>query len=178
MKKVLMILALAAFTTGIAQVDKNKNKKTETVVTKTTVQDNTGTDVATKAVSRTQKQVIALDESDANQTNQSVVMKPMVVDTDVTYSYDGNRFKFLSQKDENGYRLMTIKDNATNEQYAVIKPTSQNGYYIMSQDGKSSFGYFNADGNFVVERYDPKTDAITSEIYRLNMKSDLTKDKM
>lgn len=73
---------------------------------------------------------------------------------------------------------MAHKVNASDEEYTIFKPTSQNGYYIMSQDGKSSFGYFNAEGNFVVERYDPKTDAITSEIYRLNMKSDLTKDKM
>ena len=178
MKKVLMIFALAAFTSGFAQIDKNKNKKTETVVTKTTVQDNKGTDVATKSVSKTEKQLLALDETDANQTNQSVVMKPIEVDTDVTYDYEGNRFKFLNQKDKEGYRLMTIKDNATNEQYAVIKPTSQNGYYIMSQDGKSSFGYFNTEGNFVVERYDAKTDAIVSEVYKLNVKNDMKKDKM
>ncbi len=178
MKKAILLLAMVSFSVTFAQVDKNTNTQKQTVVTKTTVTDDKGTDTATKAVTQTKKEVLTLKDSDANQTNQSVVMKPIVVDTDVTYSYDGNRFKFLSQKDENGYRLMTIKDNATNEQYAVIKPTSQNGYYIMSQDGKSSFGYFNADGNFVVERYDPKTDAITSEIYRLNMKSDLTKDKM
>ena len=178
MKKAILLLAMVSFSVTFAQVDKNTNTQKQTVVTKTTVTDAKGTDTATKAVTQTKKEVLTLKDSDASQTNQSVVMKPIVVDTDVTYSYDGNRFKFLSQKDENGYRLMTIKDNATNEQYAVIKPTSQNGYYIMSQDGKSSFGYFNADGNFVVERYDAKTDAIVSEVYKLNVKSDMKKDKM
>jgi hypothetical protein len=48
----------------------------------------------------------------------------------------------------------------------------------MSQDGRSSFGYFNADGNFVVERYDPKLDALVSDVYKLEMKSDMKKDKM
>ncbi len=94
---------------------------------------------------------------------------------DVNYGYNGNRFKFINQKDEDGYRLMTVKDNATQEEYAIIKPTSQNGYYIMSQDGKSSFGYFNANGNFVVERYDSKLGAIVSDVYKLEMKDDMKK---
>jgi|TARA_R110000823_G_scaffold311448_1_gene437061 hypothetical protein len=178
MKKAMLLLAMVSFSVTFAQVDKNTNTEKQTVVTKTSVTDDKGTDTATKAVTQTKKEVLSLKDSDANQTNQSVVMKPIEVDTDVTYDYEGNRFKFLNQKDEEGYRLMTIKDNATNEEYAVIKPTSQNGYYIMSQDGRSSFGYFNADGNFVVERYDAKTDAIISEVYKLNVKSDRKKDKM
>ncbi|MBK5212445.1 MAG: hypothetical protein JJE55_02140 [Flavobacteriaceae bacterium] len=167
MKKILIVLALAAFTTGIAQ--ENRNEKKETVVTKTAVKSDLGTDVSTKAVTKTEKQVIALDASEANQTNQSIQMEPVKVNTDVSYDYDGNRFKFINQKDQNGYRMMTIKDNATQDEYAVIKPTSQNGYYILSKDGTSSFGYFNADGNFVVERYDAKNDVVVSDIYKLEM---------
>lgn len=177
MKKILIFFALAVFTSGIAQ--ENENKKKETVVTKTAVKSEKGVDVSTKAVTQTEKQVIALNDSDANQTNQHAVMKPIEVDTDVNYGYDGNRFKFINQKDEDGYRLMTVKDNATHEEYAIIKPTSQDGYYIMSQDGKSSFGYFNADGNFVVERYDPTLKTIVSDVYKLEMNKDLmNKDKM
>jgi len=167
MKKLLLIFVLTVFATGFAQ--ENKNKKQETVVTKTAVKSDKGTDVATKAVTQTENQVIALEDSDANQTNQSVVMKPTEINTDVNYGYEGNRFQFINQKDENGYRLMTVKDNATQEEYAIIKPTSQNGYYIMSKQGKSSFGYFNADGNFVVEQYDPALDAIISNVYKLEM---------
>lgn len=176
MKKAILIVALAASTVAIAQ--ENKNEKTETVVTKTAVKSTKGTDVSTKAVTQTEKQVLALNDNEAGEINQSVVMKPTVVDTDVNYGFGGGRFKFVSQKDNEGYRMMTIKDNATNEEYAVIKPTSQNGYYIMSQDGKSSFGYFNAEGNFVVERYDPKLDALVSDVYKLEMKNDMKKDKM
>jgi len=32
----------------------------------------------------------------------------------------------------------------------------------------SSFGYFNDDGDFVVEKYDTDKDAVVSVIYRLN----------
>lgn len=167
MKRIFLIFALAAFTSGFAQ--KNKNKTSETVVTKTITTDNKGTDVKTQEIKQTKEQVIALDASDANQTNQAIVMKPAEVDTEVTYGYEGNRFKFLNQKDEKGYRMMTVKDNKTQEEFAIVKPTTQNGYYILSQDGKSSFGYFNAEGNFVVERYDPKSDSVVSEVYRLQM---------
>lgn len=177
MKKTLLIFALAACTVGFAQDNKNKNKKSETVVTKTAVTDKEGTNVSTKAVTRTKKQVLALEASDRNQTNQSVVMKPAVINTEVNYGLNGDRFKFTSQKDEDGYRLMTVKDNATNEEYAIIKPTSQNGYYIMSRDGNSSFGYFNDKGNFVVERYDPKKGAIVTDVYKLHMSSDSSMKK-
>ncbi len=173
MKKVLIILALAAFTTGIAQ--ENKNEKQETVLTKTAVKSEKGTDVSTKAVTKTEKQVITLADRDANQTNQTMVMEPMKVSSDVNYGYEGNRFKFISQKDEVGYRLMTVKDNATQEEYAIIKPTSQEGYYILAKDGTSSFGYFNAQGNFVVEHYDAEKDAIFSNIYKLEINKDTMK---
>ena len=163
MKKTLLIFALAACTVGFAQDNKNKNKKSETVVTKTAVTDKEGTNVSTKAVTRTKKQVLALEASDANQTNQSVVMKPAVINTEVNYGLNGDRFKFTSQKDE--------------EEYAIIKPTSQNGYYIMSKDGNSSFGYFNDKGNFVVERYDPKKGAIVTDVYKLHMSSDSSMKK-
>ncbi|MGO3182012.1 MAG: hypothetical protein ACTIJ9_04195 [Aequorivita sp.] len=177
MKKVLIIFALAAFTTGFAQ--ENKNTKKETVVTKESVKTDKGVDVSTKAETKTEKQTLSLQKTDANKTNQDVVMSPAEVDTDVSYGYDGNRFKFINQKDENGYRMMTVKDNATQEEYAIIKPTTQNGYYILSKDGTSSFGYFNEEGNFVVERYDAKTDAVKSDVYKLEMNKDtMKKNKM
>ena len=170
MKKLFIIFALAAFTTGFAQ--ENKNTQQETTLTKKSVKSEKGVEVSTKATTQTQSEVISLDDSDANKTNQTMVMKPVQVDTDVNYSYDGNRFQFMNQKDENGYRLMTVKDNATQEEYAIIKPSTQNGYYILSKDGTSSFGYFNEGGNFVVERYDAKLDAVVSDVYKMEVNKD------
>ncbi|WP_310991814.1 hypothetical protein [Aequorivita marina] len=174
MKKVLIVIALAAFTTGFAQ--KNKNTKKETVITKEAVKSTKGVDVSEKTKTVTSKQAMTLEDSDANKTNQNVVMKPIEVDTEVSYGYDGNRFQFINQKDEDGYRMMTVRDNASKEEYAIIKPTTQNGYYILSKDGTSSFGYFNEDGNFVVERYDAKNDAVVSDVYKLQMNKDLKKE--
>lgn len=175
MKKVIIVFALMASAAIFAQ--ENKNKKTETVVTKTAVTDSDGTQIATKAVTNTKKQVLALEDNDSGKVNQSVVMKPTSIDTDVRYGFDGNRFQFLSQEDKDTYRLMTVKDHATKEEYAIIKPTSQNGYYIMSREGNSSFGYFNTEGNFVVERYDPNLKVIVSDVYKLQVKSDSANKK-
>lgn len=167
MKKLIIVFALAAFSSAFAQ--ENKNKEKQTVLTNTTVTDNKGSKTSTKTISNTKKQVIDLDKNDANKVNQNIVMKPIEVDTDVNYGFEGNRFQFISQEDKEGYRLMTVRDNAKQEEYAIIKPTSQNGYYILSKEGNSSFGYFNDDGNFVVERYDAKLDAIVNDVYKLEM---------
>ncbi len=176
MKKIVFILAFAAFSMSYAQ--ENKNEIKETVVTKTTVEDSQGRDVSTKAVTKTEQQVIALENSDANKTNQNVTMLPAKVDTNVTYSNDGVNYKFESQK--KGYRMMSNSADNASEDYAVLRPSSQKGYYIMSQDGNSSFGYFNQNGNFVVESYDEASDSIVTTVYELQVKDKtvMKKNKM
>ncbi len=175
MKKVLMIFALAAFTSAFAQ--ENKNEKKETVVTKTSVKDSKGTDVSTKEVTQTEKQVIALSNSDAHQTNQDVVPTPVQVNTDVNYSNEGRNYVF--QTAPVGYKMVS-SDAGSFKDYAIIRPSSQKGYYIMSQEGNNSFGYFNQNGDFVVERYDAASDAIISTVYQLQVKETkiMKKDKM
>lgn len=167
MKKLLLIFTLAAFTSAFAQ--ENTNTIKETTTTKTAVKDSKGTKVSSKSMTVSEKQRLELQAKNSNQTNQEVKMSPVKVNTEVSYGYEGNRFQFLNQKDKDGYRLMNVRDNKTQNEYAIIKPTSQDGYYIYSKDGKSSFGYFNADGNFVVERYDENLDAIVSDVYKLEM---------
>ena len=171
-----MIIALAGFTTVFAQ--ENKNEKKETVVTKTRVTDNKGVDVSTKEVTKTEKQVIALEGSDIAKTNQNIVMLPTEVNTDVNYSNNGVNYMFENQ--DKGYKMLTQNDSETLDDFAIIRPSTQKGYYIMSQDGNNSFGYFNQNGNFVVESYDPVTDNVTSTIYKLEIqeKKVMKKDKM
>lgn len=166
MKRLFILTALLIGTFSFAQ--ERKNSETETVITKKTITDNKGTRTSTKTESQTKHQPTRLAEADANKVNQSVIMDPVKVDTNVSYSFEGERFQFTRQEDREGYRLMTVKDNAKNKEYAVIKPSTQEGYYIISKDGQTSFGYFNDEGNFVVERYDHKQDKIVSDVYKLH----------
>lgn len=169
MRHLIMIGALLLSTVIFAQKTQNTTK--ETVITKKTITDHKGTRTSTERASQTKSQKMRLDEQDANKINQSVVMEPVEVDTNVSYEFEGNYFQFLNEENRDGYRLMTIRDNVADKEYAIIKPSSQDGYYIISREGKSSFGYFNAEGNFVVERYDEKTGKVISDVYHLQESS-------
>lgn len=165
MKRILFLSALLIGTISFAQT---KNTETETITTRKTITDNRGSRTETKHESQTKSNKMRLAEEDANKVNQMVIMEPEEISKNVSYDFEGQQFQFLNQQDREGYRLMTVKDNATHKEYAIIKPTSQEGYYIISKDGHSSFGYFNDEGNFVVERYDSKQDKIISDVYKIN----------
>ncbi len=158
MKKLLIMAALAIGTMSFAQ--ENKNEVKETVTTKTNVKDNTGTKVYKKDVTKTQTENVDLKISDANQTNQMASVKPMDVQINETYSNSGSNFMF--EKENNGYRLRNMTSTSPNGQNGILRPSSKNGYYILFMDNKSSLGYFDANGSFIVENYDPKTDTIVA----------------
>lgn len=166
MKKFLILTAFLIGVIGFAQ--ERKNTESESVITRQTIKDNQGTKTLTKTESQTKNQRMRLAEEDRNKTNQTVIMDPIEVNTDISYDFDGNRFQFLSQEDKEGYRLMTVRDNVTDQEYALIKPSSQPGYYIISKEGQSSFGYFDEEGNFVIESYDSSKDRVVTEVFKIN----------
>lgn len=170
MKRVIILFAFLISVGSFAQ-EKKKNTETETVTTKKTVTDNKGSRTSTKTESQTKNINMRLADEDANKVNQMVILDPEEVDTNVSYDFGGEQFQFLNQEDREGYRLMTVKDNTSNKEYAIIKPTSQEGYFIISKEGQSSFGYFNDEGNFIVERYDQKQDKIVTDVYKIDKKA-------
>ncbi len=175
MKKVLMIFALAAFSTAFAQ--DNKSEQKETVTTKVTVKDNTGIHTDVQEVTRTETQPIKLDPKDSGKTDQDYELGPKKVQTNVSYS--SNEHNYMFENEANGYKIYDTKTGEKTDS-AILRPTSQKGYYIMSQEGNSSFGYFNEDGDFVVESYNPATDAVEKTIYKMEIKSkaSITPNKM
>jgi hypothetical protein len=54
---------------------------------------------------------------------------------------------------------MALPDN---QERAVLRRTSNNNYIFKNKD-KLSVGYFDADGNLVLETYDEKTDTVVLE---------------
>ena len=174
MKKILIVLAFAAFSTAFAQ--ENVNEKSETTVTKTTVKDSKGVDVSTKAVTETEKQAIAI-KGQIDSANFDTSLAPTTVNTSVSYNNDGTSYMFEDHK--KGYRMVTLEEDSKND-FAVMRPTSRDGYYILSQKGDNSFGYFNENGDFVVERYDAENDAVVSTTYKIQIKEQNTvkKNKM
>lgn len=168
MKKICIVIALAANTIAFAQDTENKNKAQQTTITKTTVTDNKGTDVSTTAITTEAIREIAVTNKSGSTLNQAMVMKPVKIDTKIMYNINGSKYKFEEMNNNEGYRFMKNENNTMNE-FASLRPSSQQGYYIIStKDKKDSFGYFNQNGDFVVERYDPSSNAVMATIYKLN----------
>ena len=49
---------------------------------------------------------------------------------------------------------------------ALLRRTSNNNYFYVNKN-KYSFGYFDGDGNFILETYNKKTDKVTVEKFSL-----------
>ena len=85
-------------------------------------------------------------------------------DTIVYYKKDDSRFSFKSS--DNGFMMSDEND----EMYGSAKRSSQSQYYILNFNNNSGLGYFNADGNFVVEYYNPKTNELIIEAFEVDSK--------
>jgi hypothetical protein len=176
MKKIFIVFALVAFTTGFAQVDKNTNTKETTVVKKTYIEDDKGIDVETQKATISQQRQLAFKNTVVVKTNYSVTMTPITMNTDYSYTYNNNKYSFSA--DANGYTLYQIENSNKHLEYANLKPLGQKGYYLFNKDGQTSVGYFNQYGNFVVEGFDSNTDNVSTTIFILDEKSrDMMKEQ-
>jgi len=165
----MILLAITSFTTGFAQ--ENIMRKSETTVTKTIVKDNAKVDVSTKAVTETEKQAIEI-EGQVDRNNFNTSLTRVIAGSEVSYSNDGMNYLFESE--ENGYKMISVPDKSA---YAIIRPSSREGYYICSQNGDNSMSYFDQDGNFVVESYDLENDNVILTTYKLVQESTVVKKK-
>lgn len=173
--KTIFVTALLAFGLSMnAQV--NKNVTEETTTTKVTV-DNGEEKKQIVKTDRTQStQDIELKDAESKKLNKDVKETPVKVTKSSTisgdgiatqklgettyYSMNGRNYMFVS--DKAGYKISTPE----NLDYGVLRKTSNNNY-IYKTDERTSFGYFDGNGNFVVETYNNDTDGVTVETYKL-----------
>jgi len=120
-------------------------------------------------------QNIELKDADSNVLNKEVKESPVnvtattavsangttrVIDVDRSSYYVLNGKKYQVSNDKGGYKMVYPDGKNT----AILRRTSNNNY-IYKTKTNTSFGYFNADGNLVLETYDEKTDKITVTTY-------------
>ena len=170
MKKIMMIIAFITVTTGFAQ---NTNKTAIETIKKTKITDNNGEEINTKIITTEKETELAIGEN-TYYDNYNTIMKPTEVQTDIDYYSNGRKFKFIPQK----VWLYIASSEHTEVPVARLYPTSQKGYYIYIKDGNSSFGYFNADGDFIVESYDSDKDGVINYVYKINVDTPIIKDKV
>jgi hypothetical protein len=75
------------------------------------------------------------------------------------YELEGMKYQVVS--DKSGYTMIV----PSGEKSAVLRKTSNNNYIYKAKD-KTSYGYFTADGNLILEHYDEATDTVTITTYK------------
>ncbi|MFV8346668.1 hypothetical protein [Flavobacterium sp. ZB4P13] len=170
-----IILGMVAFLFSINIQAQNKNVKSEVKTTVTTVKNSDGQKKSIKTQEVKEIQKIELKDADSNALNKERKETPVevtaitsitangvtnIVDIDRSAYYDLNGQKYQVKLAESGYTIYQPNE----EKAAVLRKTSNNNY-IYSSKNKTSYGYFDANGNLVLESYDDKTDKITVETF-------------
>ena len=160
---------------GIAMNAQNTNVTKETKTTKVTVNNGEKPRTVVKTEKREAQQNIELKDADSKKLNKDIKQTPEKVNASTTISGDGiptqeiDRSSYYSINGQN-YQFVTDKTGGykiyapDKSDYGVLRRTSNNNYIYKSKD-RISVGYFDGNGNFVVESYDDKTDGVTVETY-------------
>lgn len=160
-------------------LSQNKNVKYETKTTTTTVKDSKGKKTYVKKENTREVQNIELKDQNPKNINMDVKETPVLVEKTTTISnpdgttrtvdIDRSAYYLLNGKkynislDSNGYRILSedLKEEA------FLRKTTTNSFIYRNKD-RIAIGYFDLEGNLVLETYDPKTDSVTYEKYNLN----------
>ena len=177
MKSILFgILFICATSTVNSQ---NKNVKDETKTTTTTVVDSKGEKTYVKKENTREVQNIELKEQQPNNINMDLKDSPVMVkstttitnpdgstrtvDIDRSSHYIFNGKKYNVSLDSKGYRILS----EDKKEQAFLRKTSTNSFLYRNKN-KTAIGYFDMDGNLILETYDPRTDTVSYEKYNVS----------
>lgn len=178
MKTIILTFATVfAFTANVfAQTPKNVKSETKTTVT--TIKDSKGEKKLVKTEKTQEVQKVALGEEKANTLNIPQIVDNKVdvikttevsidgqvqevnVDRSAYYMFDGQKYQM--QSDKSGYTL-TSPDNKPK---GILRKTSNNNY-IYVHDNKVAIGFYDTDGNFILETYDSNSDSVKREKFEI-----------
>ena len=172
-----IIFSLITILSSIIGQAQNTNIKSEVKTVTTTIKDSKGEKKIVKSEETKEVQKIALEAAKPNTLNIPMKDSPVDVTTKTKVMIDGvtksvevnhsayysiNGMKYQIQPDKSGY-VMTSQNSSN---LTLLRKTSTNNYIFKNKD-KFSVGYFDADGNLVLETYDEKTDAVILEKYSI-----------
>ena len=173
MKNLIVTLSLILCTGyGFAQ---NKNVQSETKTTVRTVKDSKGEQQTVKKEETKEVQKIEFENQESSDLNKDVKSTPVQVESKTEVSVDGvtrsvdidrsayynyGGAKYQVAIDKSGY---TFK-NSDGENLGFMRKTSNNNYIYVTKKS-TSVGYFDNDGNLIIETYDRKNDTISVEKY-------------
>ncbi|CAM3629823.1 hypothetical protein FLGE108171_07115 [Flavobacterium gelidilacus] len=173
MKNLIVTLSLILCTSyGFAQ---NKNVQTEEKTTVRTIKDSDGEKKIVKKEETKEIQNIEFEKDAKNTLNKEMKQTPVEVTSTTEVSVDGvtrsidvdrsayyelNGKKYEVAVNKSGYNLK----NTSGENLGILRKTSNNNY-IYVEKNKVSVGYFDQEGNLILETYDPKNDVLIVNKY-------------
>ncbi len=171
MKNLVMGMIALLFTLNSSA--QNQNVKSEVKTTVTTNKDSKGVKETIKT--EEVKEVQNIEFKDSNTLNKDLKDTPVqvttttkitengvtkVLDVDHSAYYNYNGIKYQVTADKAGYTMFLPEG----ERAAILRKTSNNNYIYSTKNG-TSYGYFDNDGNLILETYDVKTDNVTTTKY-------------
>ena len=174
MKLIATSILAILVSTGMVAQNKNVTKTSKTTVT--TIKDSDGEKQLIRTQNTDQQQNIEFKDADSNALNKDQAATPVevtstttvtlpdgttrIVDVDRSayYTLGDNQYKVYV--DSKGYTMLN-----DNKKAGVLRNLSNNSYIYKTAD-RTSVGYFDQDGNLVLQTYNDKTDEITTEIFK------------
>ena len=173
MKAITASIIALLFSTGMVAQNKNVTKTSKT--TTTTIKDSDGEKQVVRTQNTDQQQNIEFQDADSNALNKDQKATPVqvvsstvvtlpdgttrMVDVDRSAYYTMGEQQYKVYVDNKGYTLAN-----DNKKAGVLRQLSNNSYIYKTAD-KTSVGYFDENGNLVLQTYNDKTDEITTEIF-------------
>lgn len=171
------MLGMLVFLFAINSQAQKNNTQTEVKTTVTTVKDSEGEKkvVKSEVTREVQKVGVEVEKEKPGSLNIPMANNPVEVTKATAINSDGetrvvdvkrstyfmnNGRKFQLQSENDGYRMLEAEGKFT----GLLRKTSNNNYLYVSKK-THAFGYFDAEGNFILETYNPKTDKIEVEKY-------------
>lgn len=168
-----LVIGMVALLFTLNSQAQNQNVKSEIKTTVTTNKDSKGVKETIKT--EEVKEVQNIEFKDSNTLNKDLKDTPVqvttttkitengvikVLDVDHSAYYNYNGIKYQVTADKGGYNMFLPEG----QRAAILRKTSNNNYIYSTKNG-TSYGYFDTDGNLILETYDIKTDNVTTTKY-------------
>ena len=169
-------LLLTAFLFSLNGQAQNQNVTNVTKTTVTTVKDSDGEKQIVKKQDVQEVQSIELQNAESKELNKDLKQTPVqvtsttqitnpdgstrTVDMDRSSYYESNGQKYQVQLDASGYTITSPQSKKP----ALLRKTSTNSYIYRTKD-QTAIGYFDTNGNLVLETYDDKSDRVSIQTF-------------
>ena len=174
MKNIMTFAFALLLSAGIQAQNTNVTDVTKKTVT--TVKDSDGTKQVIKEENIKAKQKIELENPDSKALNKDMKASPVelestttvtnpdgttrTVATDRSAAYQFEGTNYMLSLDPSGY----VVSGADNAQIGILRATSSNSYIFRGKNS-ISVGYFDVDGNLVLDTYDDASDKVTTRTF-------------